>query len=742
MVSDDGGLSGTIALYPTLIAVDPDARRGGPYPKPTPTGDPVGVGSSKGLLLSWHHPAGWVVSSGAFLSSVLSSPARLTPGGSQCRGRGAANVAPFLGGEFGWGRSGFLGQTEKMNHYCCVPQCSSWVKRNPELSFHTFPKAGKSKVIVETKLGNKELVDRREMWIRKLRIGKKKRVKRRTLKSQAIPSQKLPVVSNESQPGPSRSRISRRSVAGGTSSSSSQLETANVQEELCENVVEEQEDREAAEALLTLLNSYNIPVETHANPSTKDFAVQVNTPKVLTLCELITTDEKLKNFTGPLIYFPSKNEVLKNMPICFSEFQDVRVVLDCTEIFVQSPKCLCCRIRFYSQYKSHMTVKFMTGVSPGGLITYVSKPYGGRASDKVIFEESNIIAKLDPGRDAVMVDKGFRIEDTCSIFGQTEKMNHYCCVPQCSSWVKRNPELSFHTFPKAGKSKVIVETKLGNKELVDRREMWIRKLRIGKKKRVKRRTLKSQAIPSQKLPVVSNESQLGPSRSRISRRSVAGGTSSSSSQLETANVQEELCENVVEEQEDREAAEALLTLLNSYNIPVETHANPSTKDFAVQVNTPKVLTLCELITTDEKLKNFTDVRVVLDCTEIFVQSPKCLCCRIRFYSQYKSHMTVKFMTGVSPGGLITYVSKPYGGRASDKVIFEESNIIAKLDPGRDAVMVDKGFRIEDTCSVNKIKLIRPPFLQKKSQLTTEESILNAKIASARIHIERSNQRGD
>ncbi|KAJ8911434.1 hypothetical protein NQ315_005967, partial [Exocentrus adspersus] len=41
MASDDAGLSGTIALYPTLIAVDPDARRGGPYP--TPTGVPVGI---------------------------------------------------------------------------------------------------------------------------------------------------------------------------------------------------------------------------------------------------------------------------------------------------------------------------------------------------------------------------------------------------------------------------------------------------------------------------------------------------------------------------------------------------------------------------------------------------------------------------------------------------------------------------------------------------------------------------
>lgn len=60
-----------------------------------------------------------------------------------------------------------------MNYYCCVPQCSSWVKTRPELSFHTFPKAGKQKVFVETKFGNRELVDRKQAWIQKLKIGKK-----------------------------------------------------------------------------------------------------------------------------------------------------------------------------------------------------------------------------------------------------------------------------------------------------------------------------------------------------------------------------------------------------------------------------------------------------------------------------------------------------------------------------------------------------------------------------------------
>lgn len=51
------------------------------------------------------------------------------------------------------------------------------------------------------------------------------------------------------------------------------------------------------------------------------------------------------------IYFPSAEEISKNLPKCFRKFQNCIVVLDCTEIIVQTPKCLCCRIKFYSQYK-------------------------------------------------------------------------------------------------------------------------------------------------------------------------------------------------------------------------------------------------------------------------------------------------------------------------------------------------------------------------------------------------------
>lgn len=63
-----------------------------------------------------------------------------------------------------------------------------------------------------------------------------------------------------------------------------------------------------------------------------------------------------------------------------------------------------------------------------------------------------------------------------------------------------------------------------------------------------------------------------------------------------------------------------------------------------------------------------------------------------------------------------------------------------LTPKEDAIMVDKGFLIDDVCHFNQIELIRPPFLRQQKQLSATEAIFNAKIASARVHIERSNQR--
>ena len=134
--------------------------------------------------------------------------------------------------------------------------------------------------------------------------------------------------------------------------------------------------------------------------------------------------------------------------------------------------------------------------------------------------------------------------------------------------------------------------------------------------------------------------------------------------------------------------------------------------------------------------NFKNTRVVVDCTEIPLNRPMCLTCRQLTYSQYKGQHTVKIMVGVSPAGLVTFVSDLYGGRASDKCIFEQSGLVDLLEPFLDAVMADKGFLIDDVCEHNCVQLHRPPFLRAQKQCSRGDALFCAEIVRARVHVER------
>lgn len=130
-------------------------------------------------------------------------------------------------------------------------------------------------------------------------------------------------------------------------------------------------------------------------------------------------------------------------------------------------------------------------------------------------------------------------------------------------------------------------------------------------------------------------------------------------------------------------------------------------------------------------EEFKNVSLVLDCTEIKVQKPSNTCDQLLMYSFYKSKFTVKYLTACTPGGVLAYVSPGYGGRASDKAIFEQSPIIQHANVDNE-IMVDKGFLIDDICTEHGIKLVRPPFLKKKKQLSQSEAVYNRSIASARV----------
>lgn len=72
-----------------------------------------------------------------------------------------------------------------------------------------------------------------------------------------------------------------------------------------------------------------------------------------------------------------------------------RVIDDGTETAVKTPKCLACRIRTYSFYKGCQTIKFMVGISPDGLIIFLSEVFGRKASDIHIFVTSGILEKCE-----------------------------------------------------------------------------------------------------------------------------------------------------------------------------------------------------------------------------------------------------------------------------------------------------------------------------------------------------------
>lgn len=155
-----------------------------------------------------------------------------------------------------------------------------------------------------------------------------------------------------------------------------------------------------------------------------------------------------------------------------------------------------------------------------------------------------------------------------------------------------------------------------------------------------------------------------------------------------------------------------------------------------------------MIKTNEQMSNnlpkcfekFKNTRAVLDCTEVSVQKPNCLKCRLRMYSYYKGKETIKIMIAVSPGGQIIFISPVFGGRTSDKAIFNASGIMNKLIPGTDALMVDKVFEIEEECLLNHIKLFVPLKLGRKKQFSYQDFLLTKHIAAARVHVERVIQR--
>ena len=70
------------------------------------------------------------------------------------------------------------------------------------------------------------------------------------------------------------------------------------------------------------------------------------------------------------------------MPNQFKDYPTTRIIIDGTEIFTEVPSSMKSQSMAWSSYKHHNTWKALVGISPNGLVTFVSKLWSGRVSDK------------------------------------------------------------------------------------------------------------------------------------------------------------------------------------------------------------------------------------------------------------------------------------------------------------------------------------------------------------------------
>ncbi|CAN7992682.1 unnamed protein product, partial [Ixodes hexagonus] len=141
----------------------------------------------------------------------------------------------------------------------------------------------------------------------------------------------------------------------------------------------------------------------------------------------------------------------------------------------------------------------------------------------------------------------------------------------------------------------------------------------------------------------------------------------------------------------------------------------------------------------EFAQKYATPRVILDATEIKCEVPSSLSLQSSTYSPYKSSNTFKGLIGVTPNGLVTFVSELFTGSISDRECTVRSGFLELDFEQTDTVMADKGFLIEDLLQDKGIKLNLPPFLR-SSTFSKDEVQETKEIASLRIHVERRIQR--
>ena len=133
---------------------------------------------------------------------------------------------------------------------------------------------------------------------------------------------------------------------------------------------------------------------------------------------------------------------------------------------------------------------------------------------------------------------------------------------------------------------------------------------------------------------------------------------------------------------------------------------------------------------------YSKVRCITDCSEVFIETASSLEVQAACWSDYKHCCTFKFLIGITPNGLISFISECYCGRASEKFIVTDSKFLSMVEPF-DQIMADRGFKIQDDLAMYQASLAIPPSAAKDQQMLGQDVAETSKIANVRIYVEQA-----
>ena len=83
-----------------------------------------------------------------------------------------------------------------------------------------------------------------------------------------------------------------------------------------------------------------------------------------------------------LIIWPDRDVLKKTLPMDYRKHcPNCTVIIDCFETFIDRPSDLLARTQTYSSYKHHNTVKYFIGITPNGVVSFISNGWGGKVRE-------------------------------------------------------------------------------------------------------------------------------------------------------------------------------------------------------------------------------------------------------------------------------------------------------------------------------------------------------------------------